>query len=179
MGAGRANGCRWFERQFALVDAAQKPLFLHMRAACEDFCRVVRANRHRFAEGVVHSFTGTAEEVQMLLALGLHIGLNGCSVRTPAALEVVRTIPLDRLMVGSDAPWCGVRRSHAGYAHVQTHVPAVAKERYQEACMVDGRNEPWATRQVVEVLAALHGLEAEVLAERIYATTCRVFAPGS
>lgn len=161
------------------MDAAQKPLFLHMRAAGEDFCRVVRENRHRFAEGVVHSFTGTAAEAQMLLALGLHIGLNGCSLRTAEALEVVRTIPLDRLMVGSDAPWCGVRRSHASYAHVQTHVPAVAKERYQAACMVDGRNEPWATRQVVEVLAALHGLEAEALAERIYATTCRVFAPGS
>lgn len=60
---------------------------------------MVRANRHRFTNGVVHSFTGTVEEMKKLLELDLYIGVNGCSLKTEENLAAVKEIPLDRIML--------------------------------------------------------------------------------
>jgi TatD DNase family protein len=171
---------KWFDRQMALCDAIPRPLFLHMRAAGGDFVRTIREHRHRFGTGVVHSFTGSLADAQAILAQGLYIGVNGCSLRTEGCLEVVRQVPLDRIMVESDAPWCDLRRSHAGFPHVQTHFRAVDKERYtlDPDTVVKGRNEPLAARQALEVVAALHAVSVEHAAAVIYESTCSVFSAG-
>lgn len=68
--------------------------------------------------GVVHSFTGTAEEMAELMDLGLYMGLNGCSFKTAENCEVVRAVRLDRLMIETDGPWCEVRPSHEGWKYL-------------------------------------------------------------
>ena len=65
--------------RFELTDATGLPMFLHMRGdtseAATDFVAIVKRNRARFPAGVVHSFTGTLEELEMLLEVeGLYIG---------------------------------------------------------------------------------------------------------
>ena len=105
----------WFERQFELAEASGLPMFLHMRAAGDDFVDAMERNAGRFRGGVVHSFTGTADEARRLLAIdGVYIGINGCSLRTEESLEVVKTIPADRIMLETDAPWCGVKTVASG-----------------------------------------------------------------
>jgi TatD DNase family protein len=67
---------------------------------------------------VVHSFTGTVEEMRELMDLGLYIGINGCSFKTVENCEVVKEVRLDRLMLETDGPWCEVRPSHEGYKYL-------------------------------------------------------------
>ena len=88
-------------------------MYLHSRATGDEFASIIRANRHRFPTGVVHSFTGDLNELEQLVEMGLFIGVNGCSMKTEENCEVVKAIPLDRLMIETDCPYCDIRNSHA------------------------------------------------------------------
>lgn len=85
-------------------DLAQKhnlPMYLHSRNCKEDFVRIVKENRHKFSSACVHSYTGDADELKQLLALDLYVGVNGCSLKTQENIEVMKLIPLNRLMLES------------------------------------------------------------------------------
>ncbi|ABN68710.2 predicted protein [Scheffersomyces stipitis CBS 6054] len=98
------------------------PLFLHMRAACDDFVEILQPfiedGSIEKGNGVVHSFTGTEEELSKLLKLGFYISLNGCSLKTEENLQVASLIPKEKLLIETDAPWCEVRKTHAGYKYI-------------------------------------------------------------
>ncbi|KAK0706751.1 hypothetical protein B0T26DRAFT_727901 [Lasiosphaeria miniovina] len=101
----------------------QLPLFLHSRAAHSDFVWLLQGafgSRLERLErgGVVHSFTGTIDELRELMGLGLYIGINGCSFKTAENCDVVAEIELDRLMLETDGPWCEVRPSHYGWKYL-------------------------------------------------------------
>ena len=97
---------KYFAAQLDLAVEIQMPLFLHSRAASEDFERLLAERLPRLPRGgLVHSFTGTMEEMQRLVALGVDIGVNGCSMKTEENLEVVKAIPLERLQIETDGPW--------------------------------------------------------------------------
>lgn len=97
---------KYFEAQLDLAVEIQLPLFLHSRAASEDFEELLAPRLAKLPKtGLVHSFTGTLEELNRLLALGLDIGVNGCSMKTEENLEVVKAIPLDRIQIETDGPW--------------------------------------------------------------------------
>lgn len=95
------------------------PLFLHMRSACDDFVDIIRpfidAGHIQKGNGVVHSFTGTAEELAKIVELGFYVGVNGCSLKTEENLQVAKLIPKEKLLIETDAPWCEIRKSHASY----------------------------------------------------------------
>jgi TatD DNase family protein len=94
-----------FEAQFVLAEKTGLPLFLHDRNTRGDFAAIIRANRQRFSTGVVHSFTGTLDEMREYIAQDLYIGLNGCSLKTKDNIDVAKLVPLDRLMLETDCPY--------------------------------------------------------------------------
>ncbi len=67
---------------FDLAEKYKLPMYLHNRNTGNDFFEIVEKNRKRFEKGLVHSFTGTEEELLKILDLGLLIGINGCSMKT-------------------------------------------------------------------------------------------------
>jgi len=54
----------------------------------------------------------------------------------------VAKIPLDRMMLETDAPWCSIKTTHASYKHVRTHFPQRKRENYVEGFTVKDRSEP-------------------------------------
>jgi TatD DNase family protein len=162
---GKAQQLKYFEAQLDLAVEVQLPLFLHMRAAAEDFERLLLPRLdHLPKKGLVHSFTGSAEEMQRLIKLGLDIGINGCSLKTEENLAVVKEIPLQRLQIETDGPWCEIRPSHAS-AKLLTDAPplpkSVRKEKWSPDAMVKGRNEPAAIPHVAHVIAKVKGISVE------------------
>lgn len=97
---------QFFEAQLELAAELDLPLFLHSRAAHEDFSALLRRFLDRLPRrGCVHSFTGTVDEMRQLVEMGFDIGVNGCSLKTEENLAVVREIPLERLQLETDGPW--------------------------------------------------------------------------
>ncbi|KAH9615866.1 hypothetical protein KSS87_006092 [Heliosperma pusillum] len=170
---------KYFEKQFELAHAMKLPMFLHMREAATDFCEILDRNKSSFVAGVAHSFTGSAEDRDKLLSFSnLYIGVNGCSLKTAENLEVVKEIPVDKMMIETDSPYCEIKNTHAGIKMVKSTWPSKKKEKYDPECLVKGRNEPCQVRQVLEVVGGCKGIEdINQLCTAVYHNTCRVFFP--
>ncbi|KAG0450680.1 hypothetical protein HPP92_026613 [Vanilla planifolia] len=166
---------KYFLKQFELAETLRLPMFLHMRAAVEDFCTILAQNRDRFIGGVAHSFTGSAEDLDKLLLFDkLFIGVNGCSLKTAENLSVVKRMPIERMMIETDSPYCEIKNSHAGIHLVKSNWPSKKKEKYDPHCTVKGRNEPCFVRQVLEVVASCRGISnIDQLSRTLYYNSCR------
>ena len=84
-----------------------KPLVIHNRDATADTLRVMAEEGAGRVGGILHCFTETWEVAQAALDLGFHISLSGIVTFKNALIvkEVARRVPLDRLLVETDAPY--------------------------------------------------------------------------
>lgn len=125
-----------FEKHIALSLEVNKPLFLHVRDAHEDFLAILKA-AGRALPGVVHCFTGSESELEDYLAMGFYIGLTGwiCDERRGSnILDFLAKIPDDRLMIETDAPYL---------------LPRTLRPKPQ-----DRRNEPRYLGEIARTIAA-------------------------
>lgn len=149
-----------FRAQLDIAVESGRPVFLHQRAAHEDFVAILREYRPHLAAACVHCFTEGPAELEDYLALDCHIGVTGwvCDERRgAAAAEAAPMIPRERLMIETDAPYLLPR-----------NLPrAVAKSAGR-------RNEPAYLPWVRDRLAELRGDDPEALGEAT-AATARTF----
>ncbi|KAK9456470.1 hypothetical protein V1511DRAFT_497657 [Dipodascopsis uninucleata] len=175
---------KYFEKQLDIAIKLQLPLFLHSRDCAADFEMLLFPRLQSLPRGgVVHSFTGTVEEMQGLVAKGLYIGVNGCSLKTEENLSVIKNIPLDRLLLETDAPWCEIRPTHASHKFladergndIKSLPKAVKKEKFKKGDMIKGRCEPCAISQVAVVIAKLKNITVDELCEKVWDNSVRLF----
>jgi TatD DNase family protein len=142
-----------FRAQLELAAQIRKPVFLHQRDAHEEFVALLTPFRERLAGGVAHCFTGGNTELDAYLDLGLYIGVTGwiCDERRGAALrDAVPRIPLDRLLLETDAPYLlprdleprpKDRRNEPAYlAHVLERVAALQRRSREDVARATTRN---------------------------------------
>jgi TatD DNase family protein len=147
-----------FAAQLELAAEVSKPVFLHQRDAHDDFVALLAPVRHRLVGGVAHCFTGGPKELAAYLELDLHVGVTGwvCDERRGAELrEAVPSIPLDRLLIETDAPYLLPR-----------DLPTKPAGR---------RNEPHYLPHVLERVASLLRQPVEVVAQATTANAERLF----
>ena len=97
-----------FERHIELSANTGLPMFLHERDAYPTFAEVLKPGRDRLKDVVVHCFTGEKDALYAYLDLDCYIGITGwiCDERRGAHLvELVKGIPLNRLMIETDSPY--------------------------------------------------------------------------
>lgn len=95
--------------QMELALERQLPLIFHVRDAFDDFWPIFE-HYYRLGKplrGVLHSFTDTQANLEKALGYGLYIGVNGIATfaKDAAQQAVYRTIPIDSLLLETDAPF--------------------------------------------------------------------------
>jgi len=94
-----------FERQLALAAAAGLPVVIHTREAWDDTISTLRV--HWRGEGIMHCFTGDAEQAREALDLGFHLAFGGVLTfpKANAVRESARITPFEKLLVETDCPY--------------------------------------------------------------------------
>tara|TARA_R110002126_G_scaffold43555_13_gene124895 strand:- start:2103 stop:2906 length:804 start_codon:yes stop_codon:yes gene_type:complete len=95
-----------FASQLQLAKQQQKPVYLHERDAFST--QLAMLNEQNINNGVAHCFTADRSQLKAYLDLGLYIGITGwlCDERRGHALQqAVEYLPLDRLLLETDAPY--------------------------------------------------------------------------
>lgn len=152
---------QWFDAQVGLAVELGKPLFMHCRDAGQRVADIL--GRHVLpAPSVIHCFTGTAEELQEFLRLGMCIGITGwvCDDRPERGgaelAALLPSIPADRLLIETDAPYL---------------VPRTIKPNKSRP----HRNEPALLPHVLNTVAASLGKPMDEVARQTTRNACRVF----
>lgn len=150
-----------FHAQLSLAEEVQKPLFLHERAAFDRFIAILKEHSS-LPEGVVHCFTGQLKEAKTYLEMGYYIGFTGAitDVRRFAALEeVVCYVPLDRMLIETDAPFM-----------MPKNVPTRQLSYHQQR-----RNEPAFLPYVAQTIAHYKGVPLKAVADKTRANAEALF----
>lgn len=138
-----------FSAQLALAAELSMPLFLHCRDAHPRFADLLSPWLGKIPGAVVHCFTGSQQELELYLSLGLYIGITGwvCDERRGLELrEMLGCIPADRLLLETDAPYLLPR-----------DMPQKPKNR---------RNEPAFLPHIIQQVATWRGEDPAWLAEK-------------
>jgi hydrolase, TatD family len=127
------------------------PVNIHLRDAMGDFLKV--ASRHKGLRGNMHAYSGSLESYHELQRLGdWYIGVGGVVTFKKAALaEIVAEIPLDRIVLETDAPYL-------------TPVPYRGR-----------RNESSYIPYIAEKIAQIRGISVEEVALETTSNACRLF----
>jgi TatD DNase family protein len=150
---------KWFEAQLELASDLKMPVFLHERSAFDRFMAILGPYAGRVPSAVIHCFTGDERSLRACLDLGLYVGITGWIAddrRGRELAEIAKLIPLDRLMIETDAPFL---------------LPRNLKPR-----PTDRRNEPAFLPYVLEAVARAIDRPPEEVAEGTTKTAQACFA---
>lgn len=98
----------YFDRHLQLAQQCDLPVVIHMRDCQREMVAALeRAGQRKAVRGVMHSFTGDSETAARCIEIGLHISFAGMVTykKSDALRAVAATIPTDRLLVETDAPY--------------------------------------------------------------------------
>lgn len=145
-----------FQQQLQLAKTVNKAVYLHERDAFSTQISLLKA--HHIQHGIAHCFTSSHTELAAYLDLGLYIGITGwvCDERRGSTLQdAVRYLPLERLILETDAPYLLPR-----------NLAAKPKSR---------RNEPAFLIAIAEMVARIKQCPVEQVLNAAWHNSCQLF----
>ena len=141
-----------FELQMEWAKELKLPVAIHCRDSFDEIFASVEKVQDGSLTGVLHCFTGNAEQANRTIELGLHIGLGGVlTFKNSGVDKAVQDVPLDWIVLETDAPYLA---------------PTPFRGK---------RNESSYTKLVAEKLADVKQLPVEEIAKATTANAERLF----
>ncbi len=136
----RKDQIRAFEHQLDIAARIDLPVVIHDRDAHADVLACLEAMGNRRPEGVVHCFSGDTALARTFLDMGFFVSLPGTVTfpKAATARKVARAVPLDRLLVETDAPFLapvprrGKRNEPALVVHTAREIARLRETTFEE-----------------------------------------------
>jgi len=128
---------RIFEKHLDLAEELNLPVIIHCRSAFDDLFAILSKRKIR---GVLHCFTGSKEEAERFLSLGLYIGINGIMFKIDLK-EAIKYIPLEKILIETDCPYL----SPPGF---------------------EERNNPFALKYIIQEIERIKGEKIEEITSK-------------
>ena len=153
----------WFLYQLDLAWRLKKPVILHVRDAHEDALRILKWHPVRKLGGVIHCFYGSWEIAEQYLKLGYHFGIGGSLLqleeRAGALWEAVKNIPLDKILVETDAPF----------------ILPYCKDVIHPKLLRRARNTSLILPEVISKIAQIKQVSEDIVEQAVFNNTKRLF----
>ena len=138
----------WFAKQLRLANEVDLPVVVHSREAAADTMRIMKENLAGNTGGVVHCYSYSAPLAKEFVKMGFYIGVGGVVTFKNARklVEVVREIPLERLLLETDCPYLapvpfrGKRNSSLNLPYVVTKIAEIKGLPEEEVIRVTEQN---------------------------------------
>ncbi|MFO7832103.1 MAG: TatD family nuclease-associated radical SAM protein [Desulfuromonadaceae bacterium] len=145
-----------FRKQICLAKECDKPLIIHDRDAHADILEVMRAENAQECGGVLHCFSADVEMAQACVDMGFYISFTGNITypKNEMLRDVIRHIPLERIMVETDCPYMAPQSKRGK------------------------RNEPAYTTETAQKIAELRGLTLHDVARITSLNAYELFGVG-
>lgn len=133
-----------FVDHIKVANALKKPLIIHTRDAREDTLSLLKEHKNPGTKGVLHCFTESLDMALAAIDMGFYVSISGIVTFNSAdeLREVVKALPLERLLIETDSPWLAP-------------VPHRGKQ-----------NQPGFVVEVAEFIASVKGVTVEELARQ-------------
>ena len=128
-----------FREQLELARELNMPAIIHNRDSDDDLLNDIKSSK--ITKGVIHCFASNLEFANKILDLGLHISFTGMITFVKELQNVVKQIPLHKIMLETDAPYLAP-------------IPHRGK-----------RNEPYMVNFIAQEIAKIKGLDLEEVAK--------------
>ena len=143
----------FFRKQIRIARRAGLPVVIHSRDAAQDTLEILEEEKAAEVGGVIHCYSYSPEMAERFLKLGFCLGIGGV-VTYPGSKkvrEVVRSVPLERIVLETDAPYLPPE-GHRGE-----------------------RNDSRAIPQIAETIAELRGCTLEEVCRVTWENACRLY----
>jgi len=138
-----------FRTMLDLAEKLKLPVIVHSRGATGEVLKEVSQFKYPV---ILHSFPGSLEEIEIAISRGHYLSVAPSIYRSKQKQDLVKAVPLERLLTESDAPVLGIKK--------------------------DERNEPSNVTKVVAKIAELKGIEEIYVREALMNNFKRMFPDG-
>ncbi|MEI8278466.1 MAG: TatD family hydrolase [Bacteroidota bacterium] len=115
-----------FEQQIDWALQYQLPIVIHSRESTQDCIDIVRKKQNGQLKGIFHCFSGTLDEAQQVVALGMHLGIGGVvTFKKTTLVDIVHEIPLEHIVLETDAPYLAPV-PYRGKRNESSYIPLIA-----------------------------------------------------
>ncbi len=118
-----------FETQIDWALNYDLPIVIHSRESTRDCIDVVRSKQNGKLRGIFHCFSGTLQEAQQIIDLGLYLGIGGVVTYPKGDLQtIVKEISLKHIVLETDAPYLAPAPHRGKRKNESSFIPIIAQK---------------------------------------------------
>lgn len=155
----RAIQKKWFEAQIEMARRVKLPLIIHSREAAQDTMEIMKRLHTEEIGGIIHCYSYSVELAREFLDMGFYFGIGGVVTFQNAKklLEVVKELPLERIVLETDSPYLAPVPNR-GRRNTSLNLPYVVAKIAQ----LKGISEEEVMRQTYRNAELVYGLAEQL-----------------